>query len=363
MNLYPGLDWNERIADLPGAHILQTSEWGRFKSSFGWQSLPHLWQDDQGRARAAALVLKRSVPGGLGVFYAPRGPLLDWTDTALASGVLQDLQTLAKKRGGIFIKIDPEIILGRGIPLSEEDQKNPDGEKILSLFRSLGWRYSQDQVQFRNTAWLDLSGSEEDWLARMKQKTRYNLRLGQRKGVQVRVGGVDDLPMLYRLYAETSIRDGFVIRSEAYYNMLWRSFIERGLAEPLIAEVDGEAVSGLVLFSFAGKAWYLYGMSSQAHREKMPNYLLQWEAMRRAKARGCALYDLWGAPEVFDESDSMWGVFRFKEGLGGAVVRTCGAWDFPARPQLYILYTRILPRVLDYMRRRGRERTRQEVVL
>ncbi|MBE0698242.1 MAG: peptidoglycan bridge formation glycyltransferase FemA/FemB family protein, partial [Anaerolineaceae bacterium] len=208
-----------------------------------------------------------------------------------------------------------------------------------------------------------LAGGEEDWLARMKQKARYNLRLAQRKGVQVRVGCVDDLPLLYRLYAETSVRDGFVIRSETYYLQVWRSFIEQGLAEPLIAEIDGEIVAGLTLFSFAGKAWYLYGMSSQAHRDKMPNYLLQWEAMRHAKAMGCVVYDLWGAPEVFNESDTMWGVFRFKEGLGSRVVRTAGAWDFPARPLLYLVYTRILPRVLDIMRRRGRERTRQAVVL
>jgi lipid II:glycine glycyltransferase (peptidoglycan interpeptide bridge formation enzyme) len=104
-------------------------------------------------------------------------------------------------------------------------------------------------------------------------------------------------------------------------------------------------------------------MSRSAHRERMPTYLLQWEAMRRAKAAGARLYDLWGAPEAFNERDSMWGVFRFKEGLGGQVVRTLGAWDFPARPLLYTLYTRLLPRVLNIMRRRGQARTRQEVAL
>jgi lipid II:glycine glycyltransferase (peptidoglycan interpeptide bridge formation enzyme) len=120
-------------------------------------------------------------------------------------------------------------------------------------------------------------------------------------------------------------------------------------------------VAGIFSFYFARRAWYLYGMSRQAHREKMPNYLLQWEAMRRAKARNCTQYDLWGAPDVFNESDSMWGVFRFKEGIGGQVVRFSGAWDYAARPLAYVLYTRILPRVLDIMRRRGRARTRQEV--
>jgi lipid II:glycine glycyltransferase (peptidoglycan interpeptide bridge formation enzyme) len=100
-------------------------------------------------------------------------------------------------------------------------------------------------------------------------------------------------------------------------------------------------------------------MSRNAHREKMPTYLLQWEAMKRAKASGCSTYDLWGAPEVFDESDSMWGVYRFKEGLGGEVVRTLGAYDFAPTKLWYKLYADIMPRVLDVMRSRGKEKTKQ----
>ncbi len=175
-------------------------------------------------------------------------------------------------------------------------------------------------------------------LARMKQKTRYNVRLAEKKGVVLRIGTQSDLPLLYKMYAETSVRDGFVIRDEGYYRTVWETFMQPNVetfqrsnvptCEPLIAEVDGEPVAAIFVFYFAGRAYYVYGMSRNAHREKMPTYLLQWEAMKRARARGCTVYDLWGAPEVFDESDSMWGVYRFKEGLGGQVVRTLGAWDF-----------------------------------
>lgn len=129
--------------------------------------------------------------------------------------------------------------------------------------------------------------------------------------------------------------------------------------EPLIAEVDGESVAAIFVFYFAGCAYYVYGMSRNSHREKMPTYLLQWEAMKRAKARSCHIYDLWGAPDVFDESDSMWGVYRFKEGLGGKVVRTLGAWDYAPNPLWYKLYSEIIPRMLDVMRSRGRAKTRQ----
>src|SRR5690606_17626789 len=134
---------------------------------------------------------------------------------------------------------------------------------------------------------------------RMKQKTRYNLRLAERKGVQVRLGSVDDVDLLYSMYAQTSIRDHFVIREAGYYRSLWSSFIQAGMAEPLIAEVEGVPAAALILFRFGHKAWYLYGMSLDLHREKMPNYLLQWEAVRRSKAAGCTVYDLWGAPDEF----------------------------------------------------------------
>ena len=210
-------------------------------------------------------------------------------------------------------------------------------------------------------------------LARMKQKTRYNVRLAEKKDVAVRVGTADDLSMLYKMYAETSARDGFVIRDEGYYQTVWRLFMSnvegqrsstvygQPSAVPLIAEVDNEPVAGIFLFMFAGRAYYVYGMSRDAHREKMPTYLLQWEAMKRAKAAGCAVYDLWGAPETFDESDSMWGVYRFKEGLGGRVVRALGAWDYAPNRLWYKMYSEIIPRVLDVMRTRGKMKTRQNL--
>jgi peptidoglycan pentaglycine glycine transferase (the first glycine) len=176
--------------------------------------------------------------------------------------------------------------------------------------------------------------------------------------------------MLYKMYAETSVRDGFVIRDEEYYQTVWCMFmsnverltlnVQQSLpaAVPLIAEVDNEPVAAIFLFSFAGRAYYVYGMSRNAHREKMPSYLLQWEAMKRAKMLGCKVYDLWGAPDVFDESDSMWGVFRFKEGLGGEVIRTLGAWDCAPNAFLYKLYTETMPRILNLMRSRGKARVR-----
>jgi peptidoglycan pentaglycine glycine transferase (the first glycine) len=360
--------WNNLIAALPVTHVLQTWEWAQVKARYGWEPMPTVWHDRQGEVSAAAMVLARKVPiggylTGAQMMYVPKGPLLrDWGDAGLREQVLGDLRALARRNRAIFIKIDPDVCMSEGISAEPGAIANSTGEVVNADLMSRGWRFSGEQIQFRNTVLIDLSPSEEDLLMNMKQKTRYNVRLAGRRGVEVRVGNVSDIGVLLQMYAETSLRDGFVIRDEAYYRAVWETFFQAGLAEPLIAEVEGEPVAAVVTFRFGGKAWYLYGMSRDVHREKMPNYLLQWEAIRRAKQAGCLAYDLWGAPDEFSESDPLWRVYRFKEGLGGKVVRHIGAWDLPVRPVYYWLYTRIAPRILDRMRRRGKSQIERAVM-
>jgi lipid II:glycine glycyltransferase (peptidoglycan interpeptide bridge formation enzyme) len=389
--------WNSLISNLSHPHFLQTYEWGQVKAKYGWSPLYAVWcADGSWKVKsnpnqlytsqspvAAALILNRQIlrsgfAARLSILYSPKGPLLDWSNAPLRNRVLDDLQSLAKQRGAIFLKMDPDIVLGTGIPQSENDDLNSDGQSVVSDLKQRGWIYSSEQIQFKNTVLIDLTPSEEELLRRMKQKTRYNIRLAERKGVALRIGTRGDFDMLYKMYAETSVRDGFVIRDAGYYKTVWSTFMENThspvfnlqspltnsqlpFSEPLIAEVNHEPVAAIFIFYFAGRAYYVYGMSRDVHREKMPTYLLQWEAMKRAKAKGCTVYDLWGAPDVFNESDSMWGVFRFKEGLGGKVVRTLGAWDFAPNPLWYKLYSEIIPHALNMMRARGKTKTRQSL--
>jgi peptidoglycan pentaglycine glycine transferase (the first glycine) len=366
--------WNELIASLPLAHLLQTWEWSQVKTKYGWQAMPFTWQTAGEKPVAAAMVLKRSFPiGGFAkkmcVLYIPKGPLMDWADVALRCRVLDNLQAFAKRQAAIFIKIDPDVVLGTGVPGAEQAVEFTGGQTIQSELEQKGWRFSHDQIQFRNTVLVDLTPSEEELLARMKQKTRYNIRLAQKKGVTVRAGTLDDLPLLYHMYAETSIRDNFLIREQGYYQTIWRNFMQvapsasslQPSSEPLIAEVGSEPVGAVSMFYFAGQAIYLFGMSRETHREKMPNHLLQWEAIRRARTLGCRTYNLWGAPDEFNQHDGLWGVFRFKEGLGGYVSRTLGAWDFTTNPLMYKLYTQTLPKIMDVMRSRGKVKTRQSL--
>lgn len=351
--------WNDTLRALPYAHILQTWEWGEFKrATTGWQPIRLAFARD-GQTVAMASVGVRSV-GPLKVAYVPKGPALDYADHELVVDVLRYLQRLARHQRAIWLKIDPDVIAATGLPANAsagednaDDTPNPTGQTFMRTLRERRWGFSGDQVQFRNTIVIDLARSEDEILAAMNQGTRRKIRLAQRAGVTIRPGTIADLPALYDLYRVTGERDQFLIRPPAYYEQAWRVFIEAGLAHPLIAEADGQPIAHVILFHFGRKCWYFYGASADAQRDKMPNYLLQWEALRWAKAQGYSQYDMWGAPDVFAEDDALWGVYNFKRGFRGTVTRHVGAWDYAPYPPLYYAYTQVMPRLLARMRRRS----------
>jgi len=343
--------WDTALARLPRAHVLQTWDWGDFKSRWGWKPVRLLFEQD-GRPVAAAQILRRRLSHTpLSLAYVPRGPALDYGDNSLLPRVLSVLEEDARRQWSLFAKIDPDVRLGLG---PENTPPVPPAAAVLELLIKRGWQPSVEQIQFKNSVIIDLTLDENDLLARMKAKMRYNVRLASRRGVQVRPGNNADLNAFYNLYHETAERDGFIIRPRAYYLDVWTQFLQADRAHLLLAEVEGEPIAGLMLFHFAQTAWYMYGASSNQHRNLMPSHLLQWEAIRLAKRLGCTQYDMWGAPDHFDESDSMWGVYRFKTGFGGETVRGMGAFDYPPSPWLYRAYTVTMPHVLALMRRRHR---------
>jgi lipid II:glycine glycyltransferase (peptidoglycan interpeptide bridge formation enzyme) len=344
--------WQHTLSRLPYAHALQSWAWAQFKSRWGWEARPLTMAvaGNNWEASAAAMVLKRRAPRlPLSILYVPKGPSLDYRDAPLRRQVLAQLEQLARRERAIFIKIDPEVVKSWGL---EDERVSPLGKAFARDLTERGWRPSEDQVQFRNTVELSLDGTEEQLLAAMKPKTRYNIRLAERKGVVARAGGPADFPEIAEMYLETAARDGFTVRPREYYLDGWTALYEARMAQPLIAEVEGRPVAAVILVRFGDRVIYMYGASRNEARERMPNHLLQWEAIRWARAAGCRVYDLWGAPDEFDESDRLWGVWRFKAGFNGEVVRFVGAWDYPARPLWYRLYTQVIPRYLDFLRSR-----------
>ena len=375
--------WDELVAQLEYPHFLQSAEWASVKSSYNWTPIPLAWfaegdtykmkkftgsiEDAHGSPCAAAMVLKRTIPIfgrylKARILYVPKGPMLmDWGNSKLLSAVLTDLAEFSHQSGALFIKIDPDFIIGSGEPGDTSAITNHQTDSVVGLFQNHKYQYSEEQIQFKNTVSVDLCQSEDELLSLMKQKTRYNIRLAQRKGVKIRGADRADFDMLYGMYAETSLRDGFAIRGKDYYFTLWETFLDHQMGELLIAEVDGTPIAAVVILKFAQEAWYFQGMSTLLHRDRMPNYMLQWEAMKRAKNSGCRVYDMWGAPNVFTESDSLWNVYRFKKGFGGEVIRHIGAWDYIARPISFWIYRHSLPWGLAAMRRIGRRSTGQSI--
>lgn len=344
--------WETAVSRLPHPHMLQSWMWGSFKSRWGWTMHPMLLTiaESSWEPLAAAMILKRQIPRTpFCILYVPKGPLLNYNDGALRRVVLAELEKIARRERAIFIKIDPDVVKSWGL---DPERPSPIGSKFTQELTDRGWRFSPEQIQFRNTVEVDLRRDEDDLLADMKSKTRYNIRLAGRKEIVVRQGTVADLPTIADMYRLTAERDGFAIRPLAYYLDIWQAMMQAGIAQPLLAEFDGTAVAAVVLVAYGTKVLYMYGASTNEERNRMPTYLLQWEAIRWGKAHGYHTYDMWGAPDEFNEDDSMWGVWRFKVGFNGQVVRHIGAWDYPVRPWLYWLYTNAIPKYLGYLRKK-----------
>lgn len=311
--------WIQFIAAHPQSHLLQTPEWGELKSTFGWYARHSI------EAECGAQVLFRKLPLGFKLAYVPLGPIGGWLPELLPS-----LDSLCREEGAFMLKLEPD---------------HAHDDALAQDLSAAGFQPSHQTIQPATTIWVDLDGDEESILARMKQKTRYNIRLAGRKGVSVRAW--DDITSFASMTQETAERDAFGAHNQAYFQKAYDLFHPRGMCELLVAEVEGDSVAALMVFAHGKRAWYLYGASRSAHREKMPTYLLQWEAMRWAKAKGCQIYDLWGIPTADEEtleaqfstrSDGLWGVYRFKRGFGGQVTQTMGAWDRVYNPLVYRLY-------------------------
>lgn len=310
-----------------GGHLLQSWAWGELKVQFGWGV------ERVAAGAACAQVLFRAAPGGLGsLAYVPRGPAADFGDGAGVRALLEAIRPSARKRRAICLKVEPNC------------EETPALEGAL---RAMAFRPSPQAVQPRRTILVDLEGTPETVLERMKQKTRYNIRLAERKGVTIRAGTEADLPAFYQLMEVTAERDRFAVHSEAYYTAAHRLLVPAGQGRLLLAEHEGRLLAGLVAIAFGDTACYMYGASSDEGRNLMPTYLLQWEAMRWARELGCRWYDLWGVPDeeeavleaqFADRSDGLWGVYRFKRGFGGRLVRTAGAWDLVYAPLRYRMY-------------------------
>ena len=323
--------WDDFVA-ARGGHILQSSAWGELKSRFGWSALRLALARDDALV-AGAQILFRRLPLGLRFAYIPRGPVADPNDHSTNAALFDALCDAAKSRRGFALKIEPNWL---DLPISNLQSFDFAQDKsLISNFQLL----TSNSIQPRTTIHLDLTRDLDAILAQMKPKWRYNIRLAERKGVVAREGSADDLAGFYRLLQITSARDQFAIHSEEYYRVAFELFTARDCARLFVAEYAREPLAMIFVTAFGGEAIYLYGASSNAHRERMPNHALHWAAIQWAKARGCARYDLWGLGATTDaDARAAHGLYQFKQGFGGAVVRYAGAYAVVFSRWQYALY-------------------------
>ncbi len=315
--------WDSFLA-AHNAHILQTSAWGELKNRFGWNAARVAWQDGE-KIHAAAQILFRALAPGLTIAYVPRGPVMN--DTAARVLFLDALKQYAGARGAFLLKVEPDWL--------REDERT-------RALADAHFATSTETIQPPATIHIDLTANLETILARMKSKWRYNIRLSEKKNVVVRAGDVSDFDAFYELMQLTGARDHFAIHGGNYYRTAFELLNARDNVRLFIAEFQQKPLAMIFVTAFAHEAIYLYGASSNEERNRMPNHALHWAAIQWAKARGCALYDLWGIPETIDESNDEANLpttlYQFKQGFGGNMVRYIGAWDFIFNSPKYQLY-------------------------
>jgi peptidoglycan pentaglycine glycine transferase (the first glycine) len=318
-------DWESFGRDQAELHFLQTAEWGRVKSRFGWEAVAII------RQGLGVQILFRRLPLGLSVAYIPRADprLAD----ASASDIWAEIDALGRERRSVFCKLEID------------SWEHSDGTAAEDVGRLPRFGRNGPSIQPRRTITVDLRPAEGEILAQMKPKCRYNIRLASRKGVTVHPW--DDIDGFHKLCSLTGRRDGFSAHPKEYYRMVFNAFRVTGSCELFVAQFESTPLAAILVLSRGSRAWYVYGGSAEIERDRMPAYALQWEAMRWAKARGCEVYDLWGVPDAEESEleagfehrgDGLWGVYRFKRGFAGELRRSPAALDRVYQPLLYSLY-------------------------
>lgn len=310
-------EWNRCLELFPDAHILQSEEWGELKSGFNWRPVRFKAGNCFGQ------VLFRTLPGGFAIGYLPKGPL-----GKMNSEFWGELKQIGRKHNAIMIKLEPD-------QFEKEDDENLWPWETENLIPS-------KPIQPAQTIVIDLTPDEKTILDRMKQKTRYNIHLAEKKDISVVVS--ENVKAFYQMMISTGARDGFGIHSYEYYQRAYDLFSARGNCVLMVARHNGTDLAAVMIFKNGKRCWYFYGASTELERNRMPVYLLQWQSILWAKHQGCNEYDLWGIPD-FPESiledqfisrtDDLWGVYRLKRGFGGKIKHSSQTVDLVLQPIMY----------------------------
>ena len=313
----------------PRCNFQQSLEWGNVKTS--WIKEVILSEDNKGNIRGSLCVWVRKIPIFGNIMYVARGPVCDLHDKDVLKDLKEGSDILAKKYKAFVLRMEPDV--------------EKDDEEFRKIVTELGFKIKddskdfKDEIQPRFVFQLDLRGKDKDTIFKeFHQKTRYNIRLATKKGVEIKEGTKEDLKEFHKIMVETGKRDNFLIRSLSYFEKMYDELAPLGHMKVLMAYYENQAIAGIIPIMYGNKTWYLYGASSNSKRNLMPNYLLQWTMIQEAIDRGDEMYDFRGVSGVVDENHPQYGLYRFKKGFNARFVEFIGEVYLPYKPLKYRLY-------------------------
>jgi len=293
--------------------LLQTKEWASLKAKTGWSA--HEIDGVQ--------IMSRKLPLGRSFFYAPEVSTEQLNKLSIKE-LLQKIEPDAKEQKAIAIRL--EI-------LEEENDKRSKELKDLKFQKSF------EEIQPEHRQWIDIDKSEDQILAQMKPKGRYNIRVAQKHDIRIfQNQDFDHIKIFYQLYSETAKREHFRPRPIGYFKNLLNLIKETNYGSIFTAYYGNKPLATLIITFYDQIASYLYGASSAENRNVMAPYLAHWEAMKEAKKRSCVLYDLLAVAPKNQPNHKYAGISRFKQQFGGKQVDLIGSWDLVYQPFGYLWF-------------------------
>jgi lipid II:glycine glycyltransferase (peptidoglycan interpeptide bridge formation enzyme) len=305
-------------------HPLQSWQWGEFRKKTG-VAVERVGFFDNGKLKKALQVFFHPIPGiNFTAGYFPKGDMPD--DEQLAA-----IKQLAKKHNALFVKLEPNVghVVG-----------SPSGHEQIAQFLEKNDAVPGKPLFTKYTFHLDLKPTEEELFAKLNSKTRYNVNLAFKKGVEIYENSTKEgMEQYIQILEETTTRQGFYAHTPEYFRTMWEQLGESGLMRIFNAVYENQVLVSWIMFVFDNTLYYPYGASRSAFREVMPSNLMMWEMIKLGKHQHCKMFDMWGAlgPEP-DEKDPWFGFHRFKKGFGGELVEFVGTYDLVMNHQLYGIY-------------------------
>lgn len=324
MLLRPIREEERPIYDQTVQHPLQSWAWGEFRKKTGVE-VERVGFFDNGKLVYALQVFFHKIPHFNGTAgYFPKGPMPDEEQ-------ISAVQQLGKRHNALFVKMEPNVAQ----PISGVSAFDEVKKFLVSQGAQPG-----RPLFTKYTFQLDLRPSEEKLFAQLASKTRYNVNLAYKKGVEIFENTTEEgLERHLEILGETTTRQGFYAHSPQYFRDMWQTLGKTGMMRIFEAHYQGTVLVSWIMFIFNGVLYYPYGASRSIHRDVMASNLMMWEMIKFGKANGCKMFDMWGAlgPEP-DEKDPWFGFHRFKKGFGGELVEFIGSYDVVINSSMYPVF-------------------------